>query len=199
MGTPSPETGDLGLAHSNGTVARLIRLVERIRRARRGQDPSGVWANHVVVYVGAGKIVEARPTINPFRVQGVVISPIGGLGEVRWSTGKALGASGGHIAEQALTMVGIPYAFLDIIAFLFVLVGIDPKWLRRRLNRPDRLFCSQVAARAIRGARQAEALEHGVPLASVLGSDLGIVPGVPDSEQTPDDIDLWLGTIKEGA
>jgi hypothetical protein len=68
-----------------------------------------------------------------------------------------------------------------------------------RLNRPDRLFCSQVGARAVRLARQGEALDHGVPLSSVLGSDLGIVPGTPDSEQTPDDIDLWLDTIKESA
>jgi hypothetical protein len=158
-----------------------------------------VWANHVVVYVGDGEYVEAAPTLNPLRPRGVGISQLRDPSQFRWSTGKDLGAPGERIAEEALGMVGTPYAILDVVAFLLVLLGYDPRWLRARLNRPDRLFCSQVGARAVRLARQGEALDHGVPLSSVLRSDLGIVPGTPDSEQTPDDIDLWLDTIKESA
>lgn len=49
------------------------------------------------------------------------------------------------IRDWADQYIGIPYAWLDVVLLGLAQVGVRLPWLaRRRVERPDRLFCSQL-------------------------------------------------------
>lgn len=49
-----------------------------------------------------------------------------------------------HIAEAATGLLGTPYGFLDIAALAASKLGLPVPYLKQRIERPDRLFCSQL-------------------------------------------------------
>lgn len=183
--TVEPRPGDFCVIETGGTVARLIRLFERW--ARENPDPE-VFANHAVVYVGHGVIVEANPS-------GVAFAPLSKYDgrHLLWSTGLGYEAEFlAEVVDVACGMVGIPYGFPDIAAFLLDMVGLLPRWARKRLNRPDRLICSQAVARCYRVAQiRAIAAREGLTYVMRAMRDdgaVGLIPGKTDSQVTPDDL-----------
>lgn len=142
---------------------------ELIRWGTATQDRTGKWVdapvNHAAVYVGDGKIVEAKP-------HGAILSNWNTYGsDAEWSTGgigqrqldgslKRLTltyAQRNEIAEHARALVGTPYNFLDLVAIgvgqkrIHLEEFIDPEkplseqpWWVQRLVREDRLICSQL-------------------------------------------------------
>ncbi len=131
----TPTYGDFALVATDGLVARLIRWA------------TGGWSNHGFIYIGGGKIVEA----NPAGVEVSELSKYDGM-RVQWSHLTMSSSDRDRAVGAALGMVGIPYGFVDIVAILVKDNPVLGPVLSHRLNRGDRLICSQVIARALRVA-----------------------------------------------
>lgn len=144
--------GDYFVVATGGFVATLIRWF------------TGSWANHCGVYVGAGQIIEA----NPAGVQMTSLSKYDGL-HIAWSCVPLTEIERAQILGASYVLAGIPYGFLDVAAIVLRRWGVGG-WADHRLDRGDRLICSQLVARAYRIA--------GRPL----------MPGVPDNYVTPGDL-----------
>jgi cell wall-associated NlpC family hydrolase len=126
-----PQLGDFGVARTNGWAAPWIRLVTRST------------VNHAFVYVGNGQIVEANPS-------GAAVGKVTEYPHAIWSH-MALTTQQRHaIANAADTLVGTPYSWVDDACIgLADLFGWHvPEPVRHRLNRRDRLMCSQLVDRA---------------------------------------------------
>jgi hypothetical protein len=103
--------------------------------------------DHAFIYIGNGKIIEAQP-------QGAVISDLSKYKSdaIIWSNDKLPPATQLKIINLAYSKVGTPYGFLDIIYLALAIVGIKNKWLLARVEREDRLICSQLVALCGEGA-----------------------------------------------
>lgn len=127
----SPRIGDFGVVATGGTAARLIRW---------GTDSP---VNHAFVYVGAGRIVEAEP-------DGAAVASASKYGDRPvWSDGVELGLNTTarlKIAHAALTLVGTPYSWLDIVAITLAQPRLGSHehvaaWISRHSSG---LICSQL-------------------------------------------------------
>lgn len=122
-----PELGDFGVVRTNGFLGRLIRVVTR----------SSV--NHAFVYVGGGQIVEAEPA-------GARLAPVSEYPTIVWAGWPLTGPQQTAVADAARSLLGTPYSWVDCAAIgVAKLFGEHvPPAVRRRLNRKDRLMCSQL-------------------------------------------------------
>lgn len=121
-----PQVGAWAVVRTKGLIGWCIRKVTRSEY------------NHAFVYVGYGKIVEAQP-------QGAILSDLSvydGYPQV-WST-VFDPADGNRVALAALGLLGTRYGFLDIVSIGLLQYGIKPRLLRWRVERQDRLICSQL-------------------------------------------------------
>lgn len=123
-----PEVGEFGVIRTNGWAGLGIRIITR----------SSV--NHAFVYVGDGFIIEAQPA-------GARHAPASLYPGALWSGPGLTAGRGEAIAAAARTLVGTPYSWVDCAAIgLTDLFGWHvPEPVRKRLNRRDRLMCSQLA------------------------------------------------------
>ena len=129
MRTPQP--GDYFAIQTHGIAALAIQVGTRSR-----------W-NHAAIYVGDGRIVEAKP-------RGVVYSPITDYARTdyvisavpfdAWQRQKIVAAADRLVAAR------VGYGWLDIVALAAVQFGRCPAWLENRAKRDDRLVCSQVVS-----------------------------------------------------
>lgn len=126
-----PVPGDFGVVKTNGIVGKLIRFGTASR-----------W-NHAFIYVGPGVIVEANPT-------GVALSPVTNYPKIAWNHHDSLSQEQREqIVELALFEVGKPYAFLDIAALFFRIIGlkfIRPNSFWKKLSSKESWFCSELVA-----------------------------------------------------
>jgi uncharacterized protein YycO len=127
--TETPPLGAFGVVRTNGWQAWVIRLVTQ----------SDV--NHAILHVGNGDIVEADPA-------GAVCVPLH-CDHVIWSAPPPDGKAE-LIAAAALRLVGTPYSWVDdaCIGLAKIFGWHVPESVRKRLNRRDRLMCSQLVDRA---------------------------------------------------
>ncbi len=125
--------GDFFVIRTDGWAAPWIRLITR----------SDV--NHAGLYVGNGTIIEARP-------EGAGYAPVSD-GAI-WSHLPLTDAERVTVVQQATLLVGTPYSWVDVACIgLADLFGWHvPEWVRKRLNRRDRLMCSQLVDEAYRRA-----------------------------------------------
>lgn len=126
-----PELGAFGVTATTGWKAWVIRAVTRST------------VNHAFIYVGNGEIVEANPS-------GAAWASVDKYPHAIWSH-TALTTQQRHaIANAADTLVGTPYSWVDDACIgLADLFGWHvPEPVRHRLNRRDRLMCSQLVDRA---------------------------------------------------
>lgn len=144
---------DYFTVQTHGVVAEGIRWFER--HNINPEDREGAWANHAGVF-GEGTIYQASP---PSLSRKLKYETHG------FQEGDLLEYAGCRIAisSRPLTdhqrdlglgsieaMVGIPYNLLDIGALGFSTVGAVPEPVWDRLNRGDRLICSQAVAKVQR-------------------------------------------------
>lgn len=148
----TPQAGDFFVVATNGLVARLIRWF------------TGSWANHAGVYIGAGWIAEA----NPAGVQLAKASKYDSC-RIEWSGIALTPEEREQVVGAVGAMEGIPYGYLDLLAIVLHRFRLT-LWADRRLDRGDRLICSQVVARAYRVA------------------GLTLMPGTPENYVTPGDL-----------
>ena len=116
--------GDVALVHESGIIATAIQLGTRSRY------------NHVRLIVGVGGgTAEAQPRgavrgeVHP---GDVVVRP------------PMTAAQRARIPAIADRLLGTPYGFLDVAALGLAQFGLTLPSVRRRIARPDRLFCSQL-------------------------------------------------------
>lgn len=124
-----PNVGDFGVTRTNGLAAWAIRFGTRST------------VNHAFVYVGDGKIVEAQPG-------GAVLSDATNYPDAIWSTMPLTDNDRASIAHWATQQIGIPYSWADIAALAFACYGISNRWVNQRIERMDRLICSQLVDKA---------------------------------------------------
>lgn len=139
----TPQPGDYFTVATTGRAARLIRFGERWFLP---VPKEGCWANHCGIYKGDGLVIEANPN-------GVAVRSMHEYDHlhIAWSDRVIPEAERSLIVSAAEVMVGLPYSRLDIVAMVLqrfpAFVGL---LARMRLNRGDRLICSQLVARAYR-------------------------------------------------
>jgi uncharacterized protein YycO len=130
-----PRPGDYGVVKTNGIIGKLIRVGTASR-----------W-NHAFIYIGSGTIVEANPT-------GVAISPSSKYPSIAWNHHDSIDdAVREEIVQTALKEVGKPYAFLDIAALFFRIVGlrfIRPNVFWKKIANTQSWFCSELVAYSYR-------------------------------------------------
>lgn len=118
------QPGDMCLVASPTLVGAAIRLGTRSR------------FNHVrLVITATGGTVEAQPegaVRGRVRAGDLVVRPP--LTSEQQARIPAVGAS----------LTGIPYGFLDVAALGLAQFGVTLPSVTRRIERPDRLFCSQL-------------------------------------------------------
>ena len=136
----APKVGDYGTVATNGWEAKVIRF---------GTNSP---VNHAFVYVGNGQVVEAQP--GGARIAAAVNYP-----DTHWSNlleRRDLPAVEARtrslIAQEALSLIGTPYGWPDIAALVLHYLGINSKAIDKRIERDDRLICSQLVDRAYQAA-----------------------------------------------
>lgn len=125
--------GSYGVVRTGGFMGKVIRLATRSQ------------VNHAFVVIDDTHIVEARPT-------GAKVKPLSeydGLLVVYNDTEPIPGVVRHDIVAQALTYAtrGVGYGFLDIFALALTTFGVRWRWLASRVERDDRLICSQLVDR----------------------------------------------------
>ncbi len=120
-----PEPGDFLVVRTSGWAGRLIRWVTRST------------VNHAGILVHDGRIIEARPS-----GAGYAAPPPDAL----WSHLPLTDEERGRIIAAATRFVGRPYSWLDCLCIgLADRFGTHvPTAVRNRLQRPDRMICSQL-------------------------------------------------------
>lgn len=103
----------------------------------------GTWSkySHAFVYVGDGRVVEARPS-------GAAVAPLSQYtpGHILWSDDVLSVEQAQSVTLSAMKCVGTPYGFLDIVAIALHTMRLPWKWVERRVLREDRMICSQLVA-----------------------------------------------------
>jgi uncharacterized protein YycO len=124
----SPRVGDFGVARTRGLFAWLI-----CRGTRSKVD-------HAFIYDGE-QIIEAQPG-------GAIQSPADRYPKAIWSSFDLTDSERASIAHWATQQIGVPYGWPDIVALAFACYGIRFRWVDRRIERMDRLICSQLVDKA---------------------------------------------------
>jgi hypothetical protein len=134
------EPGDILAIHTTQFFSRMIQTAQWFRWRKEGE-----WKyNHSAVYIGDGKIVEANPW-------GVAIDDLSQYPEEDYLVLSIKGDRKAAV-EKAKSLVGTPYGWVDIIAFIFLICGADPKWVDNIMRNLSTLVCSQVSALSAQAA-----------------------------------------------
>jgi hypothetical protein len=134
------EPGDILAIHTTQFFSRMIQTAQWFRWRKEGE-----WKyNHSAVYIGDGKIVEANPW-------GVSIDDLSQYPEKDYLVLTVKGDRNAAV-EKAKSLIGTPYGWIDIIAFIFLICGTDPKWVDKIMRNLGTLVCSQVSALAAQAA-----------------------------------------------
>jgi uncharacterized protein YycO len=157
------EPGTFGVVASPGFVPGAIRLTTR--------SPF----SHAFVVVEGGMIVEAQK-------QGAIVSPLSKYSRAK-DTALAFNdeepltdEQRAGIVEHAMSLLGIPYGFLDIAGLgMHAWLHWEPRWLVQRIQKQKRLICSQLVARSF-----------------YLGAGIDLACGRPDAMVTPGDLGLRI-------
>jgi uncharacterized protein YycO len=140
--TAEPQPGDIFVTTIHGDVGWAIgtaeRLMERIQRWKQQVDT--VW-RHAGVYVGDGKIVEARP---------------GGadLADLSRYDGQPIlwlhcpDASRRAVATAARSYIGTPYSYADYLEISAHTLHVPAPGLRQLIQSDRHMICSQLATAA---------------------------------------------------
>jgi cell wall-associated NlpC family hydrolase len=114
-----------GLIRTNDLGGDIIRFATRS------------LVNHAFINLGSGLIVEARP-------KGASISPVTEYSDIKWVVLPEIFGKQDVIVAAAKKTVGIPYGWPDILALGFACYGIRNHWIDQRIEKENRLICSQL-------------------------------------------------------
>lgn len=132
-----PQIGDFGLVSIEGGVGKLIRLGQFL-------NGDGFYNyEHVFIYVGDGKIIEAMPG-------GALLSDLSEYDgrPIMWSTDLVTVPEWKRtdLANDAMKLQGTPYSFLDYFAIALYRLHIKHPGIAKRVESSKHLICSQLVA-----------------------------------------------------
>lgn len=134
MGDRDIPVGSFGVTATGGWAAWWIRLGTFSRY------------NHTFIVGPGGRIVEANPS-------GAEFGHISQYPKARYNVQHEIPeGTRQRIWDNAVALVGTEYHWLDIAALALKFFHISVPWVNRRLQRSDRLICSQLVDLAYRRA-----------------------------------------------
>lgn len=133
-------TGQFGLSRIGGAIGWWIGLGEYL-------IGDGAPVSHAFICVG-DRVIEAMPG----GARSVPISYYLGREDVVWSDLDLTEDQVSIIVEEAWSLLGVPYSFLDYVAIALDHWGVRPKWLRRYIASSGRLICSALVDQCLRAA-----------------------------------------------
>lgn len=159
----APAPGQFGVVRTNGFVAAAIRLLTRSQ------------VSHAFLVINDREVIEAQ-------ARGAVFNPLTKYDgyEVVYSQIPLSSAEIVAVTQEASTLHGTPYNYLDLVALGLHCLGVDWPWVKNRAQRSDRLICSQLVDRAYELA--------GVHLFN---------DGRPDGTVTPGDLLMWVAADQQ--
>lgn len=100
--------------------------------------------HHVVVCVSASECIGAEPG-------GARIRPLTDFPDAIWSNFAFTPRQRSGVSRWAYAHEGTPYSIVDdLVIGIALLTGVNtPRWVRARLDRSDRMICSQLADAAL--------------------------------------------------
>ena len=132
----TPQLGDFCLVRTPDLGGRLIRI---------GTDS---YVNHAAVYVGDGRVIEARPSGAGYANVTQYENPKYYLA---WTTGlfNLTDQQRSKIVSWSIAQIGIKYSWLDIVALGFRCFNLGfPNLVEARIARSDKEICSQLVDEA---------------------------------------------------
>lgn len=154
------QPGTFGLTRGSDFVGAAIRLLTRSQ------------VNHAVIIVEPD---EQGPRYVEAQAKGAVITRGTPKVLVQNDLQPLTDEQRKALSDAALALVGTPYGFMDIVSLALVCLGLRWRWLMNRVQREDRLICSQLVDRAYADA--------GIQLFN---------DGRPDSTVTPGDLLIYV-------
>jgi hypothetical protein len=122
----APPIGSFGVTATGGFAGWVIRKF------------TGGRVNHAFIVGPGGLIVEANPS-------GAAFGDIRQYPNARFNLHTSLpDDTREQIWANAVSLVGTPYGWLDILALALKRFHISIGWVDRRIQRQDRLICSQL-------------------------------------------------------
>lgn len=139
--------GDYIVVATDGWEASVIRGFQWYSANKADRD--GAWANHVAL-IGHGCLWEAQP--GKGKSKGFQPAPLDKYDRFHHAISSRPLTETQRFGAVAVAegMQGIRYNWLDIAALGFSALGAVPDPVWERLNRPDRLICSQAVAHIYR-------------------------------------------------
>jgi uncharacterized protein YycO len=122
----TPQPGDYGVERTTGLHAEAIKFATRSE------------FGHAFIVGDDGQVIEAAPG-------GARLAPLGERNAIYSSDAIELSPyERQRIVNDAEHLVDTPYGWLDIVSVGLLQYGIRPKWVRDRVQRQDKLICSQL-------------------------------------------------------
>jgi hypothetical protein len=158
-----PQPGDYGVQRTHGFTALAIKVATRSK------------FSHAFIVDYDGNVIEATP-------KGVKRNPLGVRDAIYSTDAIDVGTDERRrIVNDAVALIDTPYGWLDILSIGLLQYGIRPKIIRDRVERMDRLICSQVVDLAFSGGRarlvDVVQLAHGVHLFADKRLPMDVTPG----------------------
>jgi hypothetical protein len=162
----TPQPGDYGVQRTSGLPALAIKVATRSK------------FSHAFIVDYDGNVIEATP-------KGVKRNPLGVRDAIYSTDAIDVGPDERRrIVSDAAALIDTPYGWLDILSIGLLQYGIRPKIVRDRVEREDRLICSQVVDLAFSGghdrpwpAGMAPQPAHGVHLFADRRLSMDVTPG----------------------
>lgn len=156
-----PPHGCYGVVRTHGFYPWLIRTGTRSK------------FDHAFVVCDGGRIIEAEPS----GARLADISEYDGY-DVLYNTGEPLtDVQREALVNEALTLLGTPYGWTDIVRLALRTLGIQWSWLTRRADDERAMICSQIVARCGEAAGVDWNCGREAP-AAVTPADLANRPGM---------------------
>ena len=129
-----PAVGDVVLIATGGIFGYVIKLAQLLAGYKD-------WRyNHAAIVVDtSGGLIEASP-------RGVRRNNMRAYGDAKVVPLRMLPADGERATATAVSLLGRPDGYIDILALAISILGYKPAWARRACLSTDTLVCSQLAA-----------------------------------------------------
>ncbi len=138
-----PEAGDYGCVSILWLHKKIFGVTVPIPNIIGYLIRLATWSryDHSFVYLGKGLIMESQ-------AKGAALARLSKYeGDVIiWGADHLTADQRKGIITKALSLKGIPYGFLDIVYLGLATIGFRFNWLLRKVEREDRLICSQLVA-----------------------------------------------------
>ena len=128
-----PQPGDFACVSIGGEGGRLIALGERLN------GDAFTQYQHAFIYIGDGRIIQAEPG-------GAVSAPLGGYGNIAWSSARwpLTAAQRVKVVAAATVRLGTPYSWLDYWAIGMHRLHVPAPGLKAFIASTRHMICSQL-------------------------------------------------------